>query len=114
MNIFNKELSKRLANNGISLQLFLHCPHLPEAECNCRKPKTGLLKQLEENLQVNLKGKYFIGDKESDIIAGNAHGCIPLLIQTGGYGEKVLDTKHCPPPKHCFDNLLEASKFIIK
>ena len=32
----------------------------------------------------------------------------------GGYGEKVLNSKHCPPPKHCFDNLLEASNFIIK
>ncbi len=108
---FMIELLKPL---GGSVDYIAYCPHAPETNCDCRKPKTGLLKQIEENLQVNLKGKYFIGDKESDIIAGNDHGCIPLLIQTGGYGEKVLNSKHCPPPKHCFNNLLEASDFIIK
>ena len=64
---FMIELLKPL---GGSVDYIAYCPHAPETNCDCRKPKTGLLKQIEENLQVNLKGKYFIGDKESDIIAG--------------------------------------------
>ena len=60
-----------------------------------------------------MKGKYFIGDKESDILAGRNYGCVPLLIKKGGYGEKVFGTKNSPPPENCFDNLMEAAKYII-
>ena len=57
---------------------------------------------------------YFIGDKESDILAGRSHGCIPLLIKTGGYGEKVFGSLNSPPKEHCFDNLMGAVEFILK
>ena len=56
---------------------------------------------------------YFSYNKESDILAGLRHGCIPILIRKGPYGEQALNSEYCPPPEHCFDNLMEASKFII-
>ena len=98
---------------GGNIEHIAYCPHAPESLCGCRKPETGLLIEIEQVLGVNLQGKYFVGDKESDILAGISHGSIPLLIQTGGYGEKVLETENCPPSDHCFDNLLKAAEFII-
>ena len=71
------------------------------------------MEEFENKFNIKLQGKYFIGDKESDIIAGLNHGCEPILIQTGGYGEKVLKSRNCPPSEHCFDNLYDASEFII-
>ena len=95
------------------IEYIAYCPHAPEKNCKCRKPETGLLKEIEQELDVDLRGKYFIGDKETDILAGKDHGCIPLLIKTGGYGEKVLGTENCPPDDHCFNDLFEAAEFII-
>ena len=95
------------------IEYIAYCPHAPEKNCKCRKPKTGLLEEIEQELDVDLKGKYFIGDKETDILAGKDHGCIPLLIKTGGYGEKVLGTENCPPDDHRFNDLFEAAEFII-
>ena len=102
-----------LGQVGGEIEYIAYCPHTPETLCECRKPKTGLLLEIEDELNVDLRGKYFIGDKESDILAGRAHGCLPLLIKKGGYGEKVVGTKNSPPNEHCFNSLREAAEFII-
>ena len=102
-----------LEEKGGKIDYIAFCPHTPETKCLCRKPETGLLKEIESKLDIDLKGKYFIGDKESDILAGRNHGCTPLLIKTGGYGEKVFRSRNSPPDEHCFNNLLDAAEFII-
>ena len=99
---------------GGYIEYIAYCPHAPETNCNCRKPETGLLEEIETKLGISLKNKYFIGDKESDILAGRNHGCIPLLIKKGGYGEKVYRTKNSPPDEHCFDSLLGAANYIVE
>ena len=81
MNNFNKELSKKLANIGISIQLFLHCPHLPDADCDCRKPKTGLLDYVNNNFGIDIKNSIFIGDSESDIICANNYNISSLKFK---------------------------------
>jgi D-glycero-D-manno-heptose 1,7-bisphosphate phosphatase len=102
-----------LADVGGRIKMIAYCPHKPESNCLCRKPQTGLLEKIEQKLQIPLKGKFFIGDKETDILAGKRYGCTPLLIKKGGYGEKFYGTKNSPPPEHCFDDLREAAEYII-
>jgi len=80
MNNFNQELSKKLTENGISLQLFLHCPHLPEEECNCRKPKTGLLDYVNNNFGIDIKNSIFIGDSDSDIKCADNYNITSLKL----------------------------------
>ena len=99
---------------GGCIEYIAYCPHAPETNCNCRKPETGLLEEIETKLGISLQNKYFIGDKESDILAGINHGCVPLLIKKGGYGEKVYRTKNSPPDEHCFDSLLGAANYIVE
>ena len=103
-----------LSDIGGKVNYIAYCPHAPESKCKCRKPEVGLLEEIEQKLNTSLKGKYFIGDKESDITAGRSFGCIPLLIKKGGYGEKVFGTKNSPPDEHCFDNLNNAVNYILK
>ena len=68
---------------GGRIDKIVYCPHDPETDCDCRKPKTGLLKQAAEALNINLRGSYLVGDAVSDIQAGLAAGCQPYLVLTG-------------------------------
>jgi D-glycero-D-manno-heptose 1,7-bisphosphate phosphatase len=99
---------------GGEINYIAYCPHLPESHCKCRKPELGLLHEIEEGLATSLKGRYFVGDKESDMLAGRNFGCIPLLIKKGGYGEKVFGTENSPPEDRCFDSLNGAVNYILK
>ena len=107
-------MTNLLSNVGGLINYIAYCPHTPESKCKCRKPEVGLLKEIEEELNISLKGKYFIGDKDSDIKAGRNFGCTPLLIKKGGYGEKVFRTENSPPDEHCFDDLNDAVNYILK
>jgi D-glycero-D-manno-heptose 1,7-bisphosphate phosphatase len=68
---------------GGELAGIYYCPHHPDAGCDCRKPRPGLLRQAERDLGVSLKGAPFIGDKPSDIEAARAVGARPILVRTG-------------------------------
>tara|TARA_B100001123_G_scaffold424545_2_gene536204 strand:- start:12938 stop:13489 length:552 start_codon:yes stop_codon:yes gene_type:complete len=99
--------------SGGKIDYIVFCPHVPEEECTCRKPETGLLKRIEEEIGFSLKDCFFIGDKESDIACALRHGCVPILVKTG-YGEKTLSSSNCPPAERCFNNLLEATGYVLK
>ena len=61
------------------------CPHHPDEECECRKPKPALLLQAAKEIGINLKRSYMIGDNAKDIEAGKAAGCKAILVTTGPY-----------------------------
>ena len=65
------------------------CPHLPEDNCDCRKPATGLLAQIENQFACSLKGCFLVGDRYTDIQAALLFGLNPILVRTG----KGLDTE---------------------
>jgi len=69
-----------------AIDAFYHCPHHPEfsGACDCRKPEPGMLLTAAEAHQVDLAQSYMIGDKVSDVEAGNNAGCAAsVLIRTG-------------------------------
>jgi len=114
LNAVHDHMIDLLFELGGQISYIAYCPHAPESMCKCRKPEVGLLQEIEQGLEVSLKGKYFVGDKDSDIAAGKKFGCIPLLIKKGGYGEKVFGTKNSPPSEQCFDDLSGAVNYILK
>ena len=59
------------------------CPHLPDAGCECRKPRVGLLTEIEHVFSVALSGEPFVGDSLRDLEAAIAFGCQPILVRTG-------------------------------
>lgn len=107
VNLHMKQIVKDFGSEILHIEV---CPHKPEDNCNCRKPKTGLLTSAEKILDINLKGSYFIGDKFSDVQCALNHRCIPLLVKTG-YGETTLKN-HDTSQARVFENLLSATKFI--
>lgn len=103
--------------NSITITGIYYCSHAPEANCECRKPKTLLIKKAAEEHDADLSKSYFIGDKTSDIaISINLHhelGKSPktILVLTGKAGK---DNRYPnAKPDHTAQNLLEAANFII-
>jgi D-glycero-D-manno-heptose 1,7-bisphosphate phosphatase len=59
-----------------------YCPHAPDELCACRKPKPGLLFEARDVLNLDLSRSFMIGDRESDVDAGLAAGCRPVLLDS--------------------------------
>jgi len=60
-----------------------HCPHLPDSDCNCRKPSPGLLLQAVKDLDLDPSRTVFVGDHFTDCQAGRAAGIEAVLVRTG-------------------------------
>lgn len=112
LNEVHSHMKKLIEDRGGKLSFIAFCPHTPEEKCSCRKPETGLLTQVEENLSIKLKGSYFIGDKETDLLCAIKFGCIPLLVETG-YGDKTLKSISNPNRVSSFPNLSFAVDYIL-
>ena len=62
------------------------CPHAPEEQCECRKPKPGLLLRAAQELSIDLLHSIMIGDAQSDLLAGQAAGISNLIMVKTGRG----------------------------
>lgn len=66
------------------------CPHKPDDNCECRKPKPGLFDKIAKHFQINLHQTPAIGDSLRDLSAAKTANCIPILVLTGN-GKKTLE-----------------------
>jgi D-glycero-D-manno-heptose 1,7-bisphosphate phosphatase len=84
---------KEFEKNGVKISKVYYCPHHPDisGECECRKPKAGMLKEAQAEFNIDLGASVMIGDKERDIEAGLNAG----LSETYLFDEesKVKDSK---------------------
>jgi len=83
----NERIILMLADYGVGLDAIYYCPHHPEVgtdeyriECECRKPKPGLLRLAAEEFNIELDKSFLIGDKDIDIQAGRAIGLKTIRI----------------------------------
>jgi D-glycero-D-manno-heptose 1,7-bisphosphate phosphatase len=105
----NREMFKQLGKEGINIDKVYFCPHMPSDECTCRKPKTGMITRGEEELNLDLKKCFVIGDKTADIKAGNDSGCKTILVKTGHAGK---DKRYDSEPSYIAEDLLDSAKFV--
>ena len=90
------------------------CPHEPDDDCDCRKPKPGLLFQLAEHYGIPLEDVPTIGDSLRDIQAAGAAGARPILVRTGN-GQKAANS--LPPGLNdieVFDDLAAAATALLE
>ena len=93
----------------------LYAPHDDGDNCNCRKPKTGLLEAARDKYNLNMEECYVIGDRWSDMAAGGAMGCNLILVMTGRGDESLgADREKWGEynPLFVADNLYEAAKHL--
>lgn len=113
------KLTQLVEAEGGSLGGIFYCPHHPDDDCKCRKPKTGILEAIEAEFNTSVQGLPFIGDSLRDLQAGEAKGCQPILVRTGN-GEATLksltegDAKQFSKEVLSFANLTEAADYLIQ
>ena len=73
---------------NVTIDAIFYCPHHPNDCCTCRKPKIGLLQQIQHHFRTTLNGCPFVGDSPCDIEAATTAGCQPILVKTGN-GEET-------------------------
>lgn len=121
----HKRLADDLAKEGARVDAIYYCPHHPEQrvdipdrakkyriECNCRKPKPGMLLQAAREHGICLKASFFVGDHSRDMIAGRAAGCKTVFVKYGS--RSGPEDARLARPDACADSLLEASRLIEK
>ena len=87
-----EHMRERLEAEGISLDAVEYCPHLPDAtvdryrvDCDCRKPKPGMLKRAIAALDIDPAASFLVGDRLSDVQAGRAAGIGRCFLVRTGY-----------------------------
>ena len=122
----NNELNLRLiAASGSGVDQFYICPHHPDAtvptyrvNCDCRKPKPGLILQAAKEHRLDLGASFVVGDRITDIIAGAKAGCRTILVQTGRHAAPpIKTTEPIDPsikPDHVCADLGTAADWILK
>ncbi len=79
----HKKMTNDLAVAGGNIDGIYYCPHTPDDNCECRKPKAGLLEKIADDFQLDLTKAILIGDSLRDIQAAQAVGCPAVLVRTG-------------------------------
>ena len=101
-----KQVIERLRPSGIKILASYVCPHRPDDNCVCRKPKPFMLLQSAKEFDIDLASSFMIGDRQSDILAGQAAGTKTILVQTANTPVTSPDADYTAP------NLLAAVRYI--
>jgi len=89
-NDINSRLVKLIQRHGGHIDGVYMCPHKPDDDCQCRKPKPGLLLQAAKELSLDLQRSWMIGDAWSDVQAGQTAGVRQTILVRTGRGETQL------------------------
>jgi len=113
LNDIHDKMHRLVEQSGGSITAIVFCPHRPEDNCNCRKPKPGMIIDICERFNIeNLENIMMVGDSDRDLQAIAAAGGIPVLVKTGN-GKKTLSKGKIPPGTLVFENLLEVSEYLM-
>ncbi|MBT4431719.1 MAG: HAD-IIIA family hydrolase [Nitrospinaceae bacterium] len=119
LNEITEKMKRLLYHSGAELDGIYYCLHHPDALlpeyrelCECRKPKPGLLLRAAEELEIDLKSSFMIGDGLTDVLAGQSVGCRTVWL--GNLKCEICREmdKHRVRPDFVADNLPDSLKFI--
>ncbi len=114
-------IGRRVAEAGGRIDGFYYCPHLPTAvvpeyrtDCECRKPKPGMITTAARDLSIDLARSVTVGDRWRDIEMGQAAGTRGVLVETG-YGKTEAPRRPSRiEPVPVVANLIEAAGWILR
>lgn len=105
-------LRELLEKEGASLDAIYICPHTPEDDCACRKPRPGLVEQADFHHKIDRNRSFIIGDKACDIDCGRNVGMTSILVRTG-YGAS-LERELSSRAGYVADDLSSAADWILR
>jgi len=92
-NILNEWMLKMFSLNEIKITDVFICPHGPDDNCECRKPRAGLFYKAFQKYDINLDSSWMVGDSERDIKAANSAGIINTILVRSGHAINEDTTK---------------------
>jgi D-glycero-D-manno-heptose 1,7-bisphosphate phosphatase len=113
----HETLRQDVIAHGGRIEGIFYCPHEKTSTCDCRKPRTGLLDEVEMQLGANLIDAHMVGDSLQDIRAARAKGCLPVLVRTGAGTQTETTTLLWPQYGSnilIFDNLAAFADSFIR
>lgn len=113
LNAIHDKMHRAVLGAGGRIDAIFYCPHSVEANCSCRKPKTGMFERIAACFNVDLAGVPAIGDSLRDLQAAAAVGAKPLLVLTGK-GTETQASGGLPNGTTVFPDLALAADFILR
>ena len=101
------KLKRCLAEVGGHVDAIFYCPHHPEDDCACRKPKANMLKQAIQQFAIRAQESWMVGDSLKDLQAAHNAGCHKVLVKTGN-GLTTLQSQ----PKLDYQLFDDLSRFV--
>ncbi|PKO93878.1 MAG: D-glycero-beta-D-manno-heptose-1,7-bisphosphate 7-phosphatase [Betaproteobacteria bacterium HGW-Betaproteobacteria-1] len=112
LNAIHDKMYRALGQFGGRIDALFYCPHSAEANCSCRKPKSGMIEDIARRFAIDLKTVYSVGDSLRDLQASAALGAQSILVLTGK-GTKTLEEGSLPEGTWVCADLSEAVQRII-
>jgi D-glycero-D-manno-heptose 1,7-bisphosphate phosphatase len=109
----HRKMEQTLEAAGGSVDGIFFCPHGPDDDCDCRKPKPGLLRQIGAAFDTDLHGVPVIGDSLRDLQSADAVGARGILVLTGKGSKTARDPK-LDPTVPIYDDLAQAVDALLK
>ncbi len=118
INAVHQHMMQRLHEVGGRLDAVFFCPHTPEDNCECRKPKPGLMKQIAHRYGIELRTVPMVADTLRDLQAARAAGCEPHLVRTGRAAaltdRQVVEIVQQVPTTEVHDSLGDFVDFLLE
>ena len=111
----HERMMSELAGAGARIDAIYYCPHRPEENCDCRKPRTGMFNKAIRELNIDPCISYTVGDRILDIQAGKSVGCVTVLVPEKGRedeAQRELQNSSIAPDHICAD-FLSAARWIL-
>lgn len=113
LNRMHEKLSGLLAARGGLVDGIFYCPHGPDNDCECRKPKAGMLLDIKSRFNTVLQDVPVVGDSLRDLQAARSVGAKPILVRTGK-GERTIAKNEGLEGVEIFDNLASYVDVLLK
>ncbi len=113
LNAIHEKMVRALADVGGRIDAIFFCPHTSADECDCRKPKAGLFREIEARFNADMSEVPAVGDSLRDLQAALEVGAKPLLVLTGK-GKKTVKDPALPKGVPHFADLADAVEHILE
>ena len=112
LNAIHQKMHNAAQHVGATIDAIFFCPHAADFNCDCRKPKPGMIREIANRYDIELKGVPVVGDSLRDLQAGFILGCEPHLVLTGK-GESTLAAGGLPPGATVHSNLADMVSHLL-
>jgi D-glycero-D-manno-heptose 1,7-bisphosphate phosphatase len=112
----HEEMTRQLASAGAHLTAIYYCPHTSDDDCECRKPKPGMIRKAAREHGIDLARSFVVGDRYGDVELAHGNGGRGVLVRTG-YGKEDLQLNGANWPRQpdfVANDLADAVDWILR